>query len=93
MFLLTEPKHLLLDSREAEDFDQEFSFLNLQAPLSPELSQEEQNLFGGSSLQETSLWTRQSDKLSGFLPSQLLDMGLQSVGEMSKSVLLCFNNC
>lgn len=78
-----EPKHLLLDSREAEDFDQEFSFLNLQAPLSPELSQEEQNLFGGSNSQETSLWTKQSDKLSGFLPSQLLDMGLQSVGEMN----------
>ncbi|XP_018429679.1 PREDICTED: islet cell autoantigen 1-like protein [Nanorana parkeri] len=78
-----EPKHLLLDSTEAEDFDQEFSFLNLQAPLSPELSQEEQNLFGVSSSQETNPWAQQSDKLSGFLPSQLLDMGLQSVGVMS----------
>ncbi|KAM5153284.1 islet cell autoantigen 1-like protein [Mantella aurantiaca] len=82
-----EPKHLLLDSSEAEDFDQEFSFLSLQAPLSPELSQEEQNLFGGSSSQEMNPWAQQSDKLSGFLPSQLLDMGLQSVGEMSNWTL------
>ncbi|XP_068101223.1 islet cell autoantigen 1-like protein isoform X2 [Hyperolius riggenbachi] len=78
-----EPKHLLLDSNEGEDFDQEFSFLNLQPPLSPAASQEEHNLFGGSCSQEMNAWTQQSDNLSGFLPSQLLDMGLQSVGGIS----------
>ncbi|XP_072274850.1 islet cell autoantigen 1-like protein [Pyxicephalus adspersus] len=78
-----EPKDLLLDSAEAEDFEQEFSFLSLQAPLSPELPPEELNLFGGSSSKDADPWTQQSDKLSGFLPSKLLDMGLQTVGELS----------
>ncbi|XP_075036232.1 islet cell autoantigen 1-like protein [Mixophyes fleayi] len=79
----TKPKHLLLDSTEVEDFDQEFSFLSLQPPMSPEFSQDEQDLFGSAESQDVSSWGKQSSSLSGFLPSQLLDLGLQSVGGLS----------
>ncbi|XP_056392164.1 islet cell autoantigen 1-like protein isoform X2 [Hyla sarda] len=75
-----DPKHLLLDNIEEEDFDQEFSFLSLQPPMSPEFSQEEQDIFGSG---ESSSWTKQSKSLSGYLPSYLLDMGLQSAGGLS----------
>ncbi|KAM9305612.1 islet cell autoantigen 1-like protein [Gastrophryne carolinensis] len=70
--------HLLLDNREGEDFDDEFSFLTLQTPLSPKPPQEENGIFGDCSSPGTSSLTQQSVNLSGFLPSQLLDMGLQS---------------
>ncbi|KAM3916150.1 islet cell autoantigen 1-like protein isoform 1-T2 [Leptodactylus fuscus] len=74
-----EPKHQLLDNLE-EDFDQEFSFLSLQAPMSPAFSHEEQDIFECG---EPSSWTKKSEGLSGYLPSQLLDMRLQSPGGLS----------
>ncbi|XP_077128182.1 islet cell autoantigen 1-like protein isoform X1 [Ranitomeya variabilis] len=75
-----EPSHLLMDNVEGDDFDQEFSFLSLQPPMSPAFSQEEQDIFECG---ESSSWTKQSQSLSGYLPSQLLDMGLQTVGGLS----------
>ncbi|XP_073407606.1 islet cell autoantigen 1-like protein isoform X1 [Dendrobates tinctorius] len=77
---ISEPSHLLMDNIEGDDFDQEFSFLSLQPPMSPAFSQEEQEFFECG---ESSSWTKQSQSLSGYLPSQLLDMGLQSVGGLS----------
>ncbi|KAG8558925.1 hypothetical protein GDO81_017186 [Engystomops pustulosus] len=75
-----ESNHLLLDNIEGEDFDQEFSFLSLQPPMSPAFSQEEQDIFECG---ESSSLTKRTESLSGYLPSQLLDMGLQSVGGLS----------
>ncbi|KAG9477476.1 hypothetical protein GDO78_002718 [Eleutherodactylus coqui] len=75
-----DPKLPLLDGIEGEDFDQEFSFLSLQPPMSPAFSQEEADIFECG---ESSSWTKQSENLSGYLPSQLLDMGLQSGGRLS----------
>ncbi|KAM4025281.1 islet cell autoantigen 1-like protein isoform 2-T2 [Anomaloglossus baeobatrachus] len=69
---ISEPNHLLMDNIEGDDFDQEFSFLSLQPPMSPAFSQEEQDIFECG---ESSSWTKQSQSLSGYLPSQLLDMG------------------
>ncbi|XP_073501711.1 islet cell autoantigen 1-like protein isoform X2 [Phyllobates terribilis] len=77
---ISEPSHLLMDNLEGDDFDQEFSFLSLQPPMSPAFSQEEQDIFECG---ESSSWTKQSQSLSGYLPSQLLDMGLKSVGGLS----------
>ncbi|XP_044159673.1 islet cell autoantigen 1-like protein isoform X1 [Bufo gargarizans] len=76
----TEPRQLLLDNIEGEDFDQEFSFLSLQPTMSPTFSQEEQDIFECG---QSKTWTKQTESLSGFLPSQLLDLGLQSVGGLS----------
>lgn len=73
---ISEPKHFLLDNLDGEDFDQEFSFLSLQPPMSPAFSQDEQDIFECGE-------SKQSEALSGYLPSQLLDMGLQSVGGLS----------
>lgn len=74
--LFPEPKHLLLENLDGEDFDQEFSFLSLQPPMSPAFSQEEQDIFECGE-------SKQSESLSGYLPSRLLDMGLQSAGGLS----------
>nr|XP_033801681.1 islet cell autoantigen 1-like protein isoform X2 [Geotrypetes seraphini] len=80
------PKDMLLDSLEGGDFESEFSFLNLMSnnPIgSGKSDQEYQNVFGtsavNSSSQEPTLWTGQA-ATSGFLPSQLLDLGLHTTG-------------
>ncbi|KAM8933870.1 islet cell autoantigen 1-like protein [Pelodytes ibericus] len=82
---------LLLDCTEGEDFDKEFSFLNLQSVIPPELALDNQDIFGGTiastSSQETGQWTKAAENLSGFLPSHLLDLGLQSVGDLSSWTL------
>ncbi|XP_075685870.1 islet cell autoantigen 1-like protein isoform X3 [Rhinoderma darwinii] len=75
-----EPEQLLLDNIEGDDFDQEFSFLSLQPPMSPAFSHD---IFEFGESQEDNPWTNHSEGLSGYLPSQLLDMGLQSVGGLS----------
>ncbi|XP_030065533.1 islet cell autoantigen 1-like protein isoform X2 [Microcaecilia unicolor] len=85
----TVSKDMLLDSLEGGDFESEFSFLNLMSsnPVgSGESDQEYQNVFGrtvvNSSSQEPTLWTEQAPT-SGFLPSQLLDLGLHTTGGFS----------
>ncbi|KAM4697458.1 islet cell autoantigen 1-like protein [Rhinophrynus dorsalis] len=78
-------KDLLLNSTEGDDFDKEFSFLNLKPSTAVEPIQDEQDIFGGSMTSSISKepLTKQSTNLSGFLPSQLLDLSLQSAGGLS----------
>ncbi|XP_043380726.1 islet cell autoantigen 1-like protein isoform X6 [Chelonia mydas] len=83
--------NLLVDSLEGEDFDKELSFLdNILSPYSAsagEIVQECQNVFGSP---HTSLLSQNpatdSEPLpssSGFLPSQLFDLGLHAAGSFS----------
>ncbi|EMP24330.1 Islet cell autoantigen 1-like protein [Chelonia mydas] len=83
--------NLLIDSLEGEDFDKELSFLdNILSPYSAsagEIVQECQNVFGSP---HTSLLSQNpatdSEPLpssSGFLPSQLFDLGLHAAGSFS----------
>ncbi|MEE6490169.1 hypothetical protein FKM82_015794 [Ascaphus truei] len=83
----TAPKDLLLDGTEEENFEREFSFLNLQTPIPVEDAQDERDIFRGPIAsfisQKPDQWAEQSESLSGFLPSQLLDLGLYSAGGLS----------
>ncbi|XP_026503562.1 islet cell autoantigen 1-like protein [Terrapene carolina triunguis] len=82
--------NLLVDSLEGEDFEKELSFLdNILSPCSSagEIVQECQNVLGSP---HTSLLSQnpatESEPLpssSGFLPSQLLDLGLDAAGSFS----------
>ncbi|KAM7153196.1 islet cell autoantigen 1-like protein [Macrochelys suwanniensis] len=83
--------NLLVDSLEGEDFEKELSFLDkILSPYSSgagEIVQECQNMFGSP---HTSLLSQnpatESEPLpssSGFLPSQLLDLGLHAAGSLT----------
>ncbi|XP_055967701.1 islet cell autoantigen 1-like protein isoform X1 [Sorex fumeus] len=78
-------KDLHIDSLE-EDFEKEFSFLNtLISPGSSsnsELTQECQTAFGSpnASLKEPSVGSESLAHSSGFLPSQLFELGLHAPG-------------
>ncbi|XP_065417030.1 islet cell autoantigen 1-like protein isoform X2 [Chrysemys picta bellii] len=82
--------NLLVDSLEGEDFEKELSFLdNILSPCSSagEIVQESQNVLGSP---HTSLLSQnpatESEPLpssSGFLPSQVLDLGLHAAGSFS----------
>ncbi|KAM9248541.1 islet cell autoantigen 1-like protein isoform 2-T2 [Dugong dugon] len=81
-------KDLLVDSLEGEDFEKEFSFLNnLLSPGSSstsEFTQECQTAHGSPNTslmsQEPSLGSELLAHSSGFLPSQLFDLGLHAAG-------------
>ncbi|XP_023588773.1 islet cell autoantigen 1-like protein isoform X2 [Trichechus manatus latirostris] len=81
-------KDLLVDSLEGEDFEKEFSFLNnLLSPGSSstsEFTQECQTAHGSPNTsltsQEPSLGSEPLAHSSGFLPSQLFDLGLHAAG-------------
>ncbi|XP_053569242.1 islet cell autoantigen 1-like protein [Bombina bombina] len=76
----TASKDLLLDSTVGDDFAQEFSFLSLHTPVLSDFSWDEQNLYGDAVSRPTSevydKTSLESENLAGFLPSQLLDLGL-----------------
>ncbi|XP_074857961.1 islet cell autoantigen 1-like protein isoform X2 [Carettochelys insculpta] len=83
--------NLLVDSLEGEDFEKQLSFLdNILSPCSSsagQIIQEHQNVLGSP---HTNLLSQncatESEPLpssSGFLPSQLLDLGLHSAGSCS----------
>uniref|UniRef100_A0A8C5PI72 Islet cell autoantigen 1 like n=1 Tax=Leptobrachium leishanense TaxID=445787 RepID=A0A8C5PI72_9ANUR len=88
------PNDLLLDCTEGEDFDKEFSFLNLQTLNPPE--PDDQDFFGGTiagpGAEGSGQWTKESENLSGFLPSQLLDLGLQSGGDLGSEDMSAWLN-
>ncbi|XP_006862089.1 PREDICTED: islet cell autoantigen 1-like protein [Chrysochloris asiatica] len=81
-------KDLLVDSLEREDYEKEFSFLNnLLSPGSSstnECTQECQTEFGSPNAspmsQELSVGSEPLAHSSGFLPSQLFDLGLHATG-------------
>nr|XP_003406176.1 islet cell autoantigen 1-like protein [Loxodonta africana] len=81
-------KDLLVDSLEGEDFEKEFSFLNnLLSPGSSstsEFTQECQTALGSPNTsltsQEPSVGSEPLAHSSGFLPSQLFDLGLHAAG-------------
>ncbi|XP_058156337.1 islet cell autoantigen 1-like protein isoform X2 [Dasypus novemcinctus] len=86
-------KDLLVDSMEGEDFEKEFSFLNnLLSPGSSstsEFTQECQTAFGSSSGSLTSQEPFVGSKPlahSGFLPSQLFDLGFHAAGPFNSWV-------
>ncbi|XP_029462154.1 islet cell autoantigen 1-like protein isoform X2 [Rhinatrema bivittatum] len=77
-------KDLLLDSLEGGDFESEFSFLNLLSnnPVGlGESGQEYQNVLGRAVANPIS--PEPAATSSGFLPSQLLDLGLHTNGGFS----------
>ncbi|XP_074047723.1 islet cell autoantigen 1-like protein isoform X1 [Macrotis lagotis] len=84
-------KDLLVDSLEGEDFEKEFSFLNnLMSPSSSspgEFNQECQNACGSPSsslpAQNSAAGAESPAKSSGFLPSQLFDLGRHASGTFS----------
>ncbi|XP_004701597.1 islet cell autoantigen 1-like protein isoform X1 [Echinops telfairi] len=81
-------KELFVDSLEGEDFEKEFSFLNnLLSPGSSsanEFTQECQGACGSPRTsfmsQEASVGSEPLAHSSGFLPSQLFDLGLHTAG-------------
>ncbi|XP_072473414.1 islet cell autoantigen 1-like protein isoform X3 [Notamacropus eugenii] len=84
-------KDLLVESLEGEDFEKEFSFLNnLLSPSSSspqEFNQECRNVCGSPSTalpaQNSASGAESLAKSSGFLPSQLFDLGLHAAGNFS----------
>uniref|UniRef100_A0A4X2K6F1 Islet cell autoantigen 1 like n=1 Tax=Vombatus ursinus TaxID=29139 RepID=A0A4X2K6F1_VOMUR len=84
-------KDLLVDSLEGEDFEKEFSFLNnLLSPSSSstgEFNQECHNVCGSPSTvlpaQNSASGAEPLAKSSGFLPSQLFDLGRHAAGNFS----------
>ncbi|XP_037706184.1 islet cell autoantigen 1-like protein [Choloepus didactylus] len=84
-------KDLLVDSLEGEDFEKEFSFLNnLLSPGSSstsEFTQECQTAFGSPSASLTSeelfVGSKPLGHSSGFLPSQLFDLGFHAAGALN----------
>ncbi|XP_043853112.1 islet cell autoantigen 1-like protein isoform X1 [Dromiciops gliroides] len=84
-------KDLLVDSLEGEDFEKEFSFLNnlmSSSSSSPgEFNHECRNVCGSPSTslpaQSSAAGAASLAKSSGFLPSQLFDLGRQAAGTFS----------
>ncbi|XP_038278049.1 islet cell autoantigen 1-like protein isoform X2 [Dermochelys coriacea] len=83
--------NLLVDSSEGEGFDKELSFLdNILSPYSAsagEIVQECQNVFGSPHIsllsQNPATDSEPLPSSSGFLPSQLFDLGLHAAGSFS----------
>uniref|UniRef100_K7G3Q3 Islet cell autoantigen Ica1 C-terminal domain-containing protein n=1 Tax=Pelodiscus sinensis TaxID=13735 RepID=K7G3Q3_PELSI len=80
--------NLLVDSLEGEDFEKQLSFLdNVLSPCSSsagQITQECQNVSGSPHtnriFQNTPIESEPLPSSSGFLPSQILDLGLHAAG-------------